>query len=173
MVMVKQMFFLVFFGLGFCSFVQAQVPPVTPESQQFYYSPKGMSFVPSLTKPGLIYKGQLYTGKASLDYLISKVNVPECQFEYEDYKRNRTWASILTFVGTATSIVGLIGTNENRKINWYLLGGGILVSGTSAILNAAAAQHLRAVAVNLDQQNNRTGMIQFPKQLGLRIPLKY
>ena len=147
--------------------------PITPESQQFYYSPKGLTFVPSLTKPGLIYQGHLYTGKTSLDYLIAKVNVPECYLEYEDYKNNRTWATVLTFVGTATSIVGLIGTNENRQVNWWLLGGGILISGTSAYLNAAAAAHLRAVAVLLDKQYNRIGMINSPKQLGLTIPLKF
>jgi hypothetical protein len=171
--MLKQMIFLVFLISCFFNFVHAQAVPLTPESQQFYYSPGGMSFVPSLTKPGLIYHGQLYSGKARLDYLIAKVNVPECYLEYIDYKRNRTWATVLTFVGTATSIVGLIGTNDNRNINWYLLSGGILISGTSAILNAAAAQHLRAVAINLDQQKNRTGMIYFPKQLGFSIPLKY
>lgn len=157
----------------FTGFVNAQAQPNTPESQQFYYSPKGLTFVPSLTKPGLIYQGHLYTGKASLDYLMEKVNVPDCYLEYFDYKRNRTWATVLTFVGTATSIVGLIGTNENRQVNWWLLGGGILINGTSAYLNAAAAQHLRAVAVILDQQNKRTGMIYSPKQLGLTIPLKY
>jgi hypothetical protein len=170
--MFKQMLFFIIFVLSFSNFVSAQTAPITPESQQFYYSPRGMSFVPSLTKPGLIYQGQLYTGKASLDYLISKVNIPECTLEYIDYKRNRTWATVLTFVGTATSIVGLIGTNDNRNINWYLLSGGILISGGSAILNAAAALHLRAVAINLDQLRNRTGMISSPKQLGLTIPFK-
>jgi hypothetical protein len=154
-------------------FLDAQAQPITPESQQFYYSPKGLTFVPSLTKPGLIYQGHLYTGKTSLDYLIQKVNVPECYLEYFDYKRNRTWATVLTFVGTATSIVGLIGTNESRQVNWWLLGSGILINGTSAYLNAAAAQHLRAVAVILDKQYNRIGMINSPKQLGLTIPLKY
>lgn len=171
--MVKQMKLLVFFITAFYGFTNAQSAPITPEAQQFYYSPKGMSFVPSLTKPGLIYQGQLYAGRASLDYLIAKVNVPECYLEYIDYKRNKTWATVLTFVGTATSIIGLIGTNDNRNINWYLLSGGILLSGTSAILNAAAAQHLRAVAINLDQQKNRIGMMSFPKQLGLSIPLKF
>jgi hypothetical protein len=157
----------------FASILVGFAQPMTPESQQFYYSPKGLTFVPSLTKPGLIYQGQLYTGKTSLDYLIAKVNVPECYLEYEDYKNNRTWATVLTFVGTATSIVGLIGTNENRQVNWWLLGGGILINGTSAYLNAAAAAHLRAVAVILDKQYNRIGMISSPKQLGLTIPLKF
>lgn len=155
----------------FCFSVEAQERPISPESQQFYYSPKGMSYVPSLTKPGLIYQGQLYTGKRSLDYVINKVNVPECYLEYIYYKRNKTWATLLTVVGSATSIVGLIGTNENRQVNWYLLGGGILINGASAYLNAAASQHLRAVAVILDQQKSRTGMIHSPKQLGITIPL--
>jgi hypothetical protein len=171
--MIKQFLFFLLIELTISSIAFAQSPPITPESQQFYYSPKGLSFVPSLTKPGLIYQGQLYTGKASLDYLIAKVNIPECYLEYIDYKRNRTWATVLTFVGTATSIIGLIGTNDNRNINWYLLGGGILISGTSAILNAAAAQHLREVAVILDEHKNRTGMISSPKQLGLTIPFKF
>jgi hypothetical protein len=100
------------------------------------------------------------------------VNIPECYFEYIDYKTNRTWATVLTFVGTATSIVGLIGTNNNRRVNWYLLGSGILLNGASAYLNAAAAQHLRAVAVNLDEHNNRMGMLSSPKELGITIPIK-
>jgi len=170
--MSKQIFIPIFFLFVFSIFAKSQVPPVTPESQQFYYSPKGISFVPNLTKPGLIYQGHLYTGRASLDYLIAKVNIPECYFEYIDYKTNRTWATVLTFVGTATSIVGLIGTNNNRRVNWYLLGSGILINGASAYLNAAAAQHLRAVAVNLDEHNNRMGMLSSPKELGITIPIK-
>jgi len=163
--------FLVFFCLY--GFVQAFAQPITPESQQFYYSPKGLSFVPSLTKPGLIYQGQLYTGKTSLDYLIAKVNVPECYLAYGAYKQNRTWATVLNIVGTATSIIGLIGTKEDRKVNWWLLGGGILINGSSAYFNAVAAQHLRSVAVILDQQNRRIGMISSPKQLGVQIPLNF
>jgi len=135
---------------SFCLYAQNR--PVSPESEQFYYSPKGMSYVPSLTKPGLIYQGQLYSGKRSLDYLMENVKVPECYLEYIYYKRNRTAASILSLVGSATSIIGLIGTNDNRNINWYLLGGGMLINGSSAYLNAAASQHLRAIAVILDQQ---------------------
>ncbi|MEI8075689.1 MAG: hypothetical protein WCH78_13145 [Bacteroidota bacterium] len=171
----KQLQFLVsiFFCVAGSGFVQAQAPPPTPESQQFYYSAKGMSFVPSITKPGLIYQGHLYTGKSSLDYLIEKVNVPECYLAYDDYKRNRTWATILSFVGTATSIVGLIGTKEDRQVNWWLLGGGILINGGSAYFNAVAAAHLRDVAVILDQQNRRVGLINSPKQLGINIPLKF
>lgn len=171
--MHKRLKFVIGLLIFFSGFVVAHAQPITPESQQFYYSSKGLTFVPSLTKPGLIYQGHLYTGKKSLDYLIEKVNVPDCYLEYFDYKRNRTWATVLTFVGTATSIVGLIGTNESRQVNWWFLGGGILINGTSAYLNAAAAAHLRNVAVILDKQNNRVGMINSPKQLGLKIPIKY
>jgi hypothetical protein len=171
--MVKHLFLFVFFMGFFFGITAAQSPPITLESQQFYYSSRGMSFVPSLTRPGLIYQGKLYTGKRSLDYLIAKVNVPECYLEYSDYKRNRTWATVLSFIGTGTSIFGLIGTNDTRKINWYLLGAGFVINGSSAVLNAAAAQHLRAVAVNLDQQKNRIGMISSPKQLGISIPIKF
>lgn len=168
--MARLKIFITLILVCFCLIVVAQERPISPESQQFYYSPKGMSYVPSLTKPGLIYQGQLYTGKRSLDYLMNKVNVPECYLEYIYYKRNKTWATILTAVGSATSIVGLIGTNESRQVNWYLLGGGILINGASAYLNAAASQHLKAVAVILDQQKTRTGMIYSPKQLGITIP---
>lgn len=171
--MIRLKIFIPFIVIFFCVRLEAQERPISPESQQFYYSPKAMSYVPSLTKPGLIYQGQLYTGKRSLDYLINKINVPECYLEYIYYKRNKSWATLLTVLGSATSIVGLIGTNENRQVNWYLLGGGILINGASAYLNAAASQHLRAVAVNLDQQKSRIGMINSPKQLGISIPLNY
>ena len=171
--MQKRFKLLAILLICFTGFIDAQAQPMTPESQQFYYSPKGLTYVPSLSKPGLIYQGHLYTGKTSLDYLIQKINVPECYLEYYDYKTNRTWATVLTFVGTATSILGLVGTNDSRQVNWWLLGSGILINGTSAYLNAEAAQHLRAVAVILDKQYNRIGMINSPKQLGLTIPLKY
>ena len=42
----------------------------------------------------------------------------------------------------------------------------------NSVKNAAAAQHLKAVAINLDQIKNRTGMISSPKQFGLNIPFK-
>jgi hypothetical protein len=43
--------------------------PSTVESQQYYEGNKGISYIPVLSKPALIYQGKLYTGKKQLDYL--------------------------------------------------------------------------------------------------------
>jgi len=146
--------------------------PPSPESVQFYYNPKGVSYVPALSKPGLIYNGQLYNGKRRLDYLMALLNNPQYTIYYDQYRSNRTWAGIITVLGTATSIVGLIGTNDNRNINWYLLGGGLLLNGTAAVLNNIAAQQLRSIAVLMDQEQKSKGMQKSPNNFGISIPFK-
>lgn len=157
--------FLFIFQIG-----KTQSP--TPESQQFYYNAQGVSYVPAMTKPGLIYQGQLYNGKRRLDYLIAKLDDPRYRILYNRYRVNRTWASVLTILGTATSVVGLTGTNDNRNINWFLLGGGIVLNASAAVVNAIAAQELRAIAVLMDQQHKTLGMISSPNNLGIKLPLK-
>lgn len=146
--------------------------PPSPESVQFYYNPKGVSYIPALSKPGLIYNGQLYNGKRRLDYLMALLNNPQYTIYYDQYRSNRTWAGIITVLGTATSIVGLIGTNDNRNINWYLLGGGLLLNGTAAVLNNIAAQQLRSIAVLMDQEQKSKGMQKSPNNFGISIPFK-
>ncbi len=155
-----------------CFFYPVKAQPHTPETEQFYYNAKGLSFVPALKKPGLIYEGQLYNNKRGLDYLIAKLHKPEYYLAYSDYRRNKTWASVFNILGTTTSIIGLIGTNDNRNINWYLLGGGILLNGSAAVLNSAAAQHLKTIAVLMDQRYKQTGMMGAPQNLSISIPLK-
>ncbi|HQR93676.1 MAG: hypothetical protein B7Y15_07065 [Bacteroidetes bacterium 24-39-8] len=146
--------------------------PPSPESVQFYYNPRGVSYIPALTKPGLIYNGQLYNGKRRLDYLMAQLNNPQYTIYYDQYRSNRTWAGIITVLGTATSIVGLIGTNDNRSINWYLLGGGLILNGTAAVLNSIAAQQLRSIAVLMDQEQKSKGMQKSPNNVGISIPFK-
>lgn len=146
--------------------------PSTVESQQYYESSNGISYVPVLTKPALIYQGKLYTGKKQLDYLMDQLKDPSSTILYSQYRENRTWATILTVFGTATSIVGLFGKNNENKINWYLLGGGLLLNGTAGALNNIAAQQLMAIAVQANKKNNSLGMIQSPNNLQIRLSLK-
>ncbi len=146
--------------------------PPSPESMQFYYNPNGVSFIPALSKPGLIYNGQLYNGKRRLDYLMASLNNPHYNIYYDQYRANRTWAGIITVLGTATSIVGLIGTNGSRNINWYLLGGGLILNGTAAVLNTIAAQQLRSIAILMDQEQKSKGLLKSPNNLGISIPFK-
>ncbi|MBY0482453.1 MAG: hypothetical protein K2Q21_13945 [Chitinophagaceae bacterium] len=155
-----------------CSFCNTKAQPHTPETDQFYYSAKGVSFVPAIKKPGLIYEGQLFNDKRGLDYLMAKLNKPECYLQYFEYRSNKTWATVLNILGTATSVVGLIGTNDNRNVNWFLLGGGILLNGSAVVLNSVAAQHLKAIALLMDQQYKHTGMISSPQNLSINIPIK-
>ncbi|MCX6300072.1 MAG: hypothetical protein NTY72_13380 [Bacteroidetes bacterium] len=144
---------LIFLLIGQSSFAQ----PTSFESQQYYEVSKGISYVPVLTKPALIYHGKLYTGKKQLDYLVDQLKDPTSTILYSQYRENRTWATILTVLGSATSIVGLLGTNNEYKINWYLLGGGLLLNGTAGALNNIAAQQLRAIAVQSNKMNNSVG----------------
>ena len=146
--------------------------PSTLESQQYYEGSKGISFVPILKKPALIYQGKLYNSKKQLDYLIDQLKDPTSTILYSQYRENRTWATILTVLGSVTSVVGLLGTNNEYKINWYLLGGGLLLNGTAGALNEIAAQQLRAIAIQADKKNNSLGMIQSPNNVGIRLPLK-
>jgi hypothetical protein len=146
--------------------------PTSFESRQYYEGSKGISYVPVLTKPALIYNGKLYTGKKQLNYLIDQLKDPSSTILYSQYRENRTWATILSVLGTATSIVGIFGTNNEKKINWYLLGGGILLNGTAGALNEIAAQQLRAIAVQSNKTNNSVGMIQSPNNIQIRLPLK-
>jgi len=166
---ISKIFIVLFFLLiGQLLFAQ----PTTLESQQYYEGPNGISYVPVLTKPALIYKGKLYTGKKQLDYFIDQLKDPRSTILYSQYRENRTWATILTVLGSATSIVGLLGTNGEYKINWYLLGGGLLLNGTAGALNNIAAQQLKAIAVQSNKMNNSLGMIQSPNNLLIRLPLK-
>lgn len=155
-------------------FLQSNVlgQPPSPESVQFYYNPKGVSYIPALSKPGLIYNGQLYNGKRRLDYLMAYLNNPQYTIYYDQYRSNRTWAGIITVLGTATSVVGLIGTNGSRNINWYLLGGGLILNGTAAVLNSIAAQQLRSIAVLMDQEQKSKGLQKSPNNIGISIPFK-
>lgn len=146
--------------------------PPSPESVQFYYNPKGATYLPALSKPGLIYNGQLYNGKRRLDYLMALLNNPQYTIYYDQYRSNRTWAGIITVMGTATSVLGLIGTNDNRNINWYLLGGGLLLNGTAAVLNNIAAQQLRSIAVSMNQEQKSKGQLKSPNNVGISIPFK-
>ena len=128
--------------------------------------------MPTMNKPGLIYQGQLYNGKHRLDYLIAKLNTPQYTILYDQYRSNRTWGTVLTVLGTATSVIGLIGTGDSRTVNWYLIGGGILLNGTALVVNNIAAQQLRAIAVMMHEEQKKKGQITSPKNIGISIPLK-
>jgi hypothetical protein len=164
----KMIITLFFFLIGQLLLAQ----PTSFESQQYYEGSNGISYVPVLTKPALIYHGKLYTGKKQLDYLVDQLKDPTSTILYSQYRENRTWATILTVLGSATSIVGLLGTNNEYKINWYLFGGGLLLNGTAGALNNIAAHQLRSIAVQSNKMNNSIGMIQSPNNLQIRLPLK-
>lgn len=163
-------FVLLFLVFSLTTMMHAQPP--SPESAQFYYNPQGVSFIPALSKPGLMYNGQLYNGKRRLDYLLAFLNNPQYTIYYDQYRSNRTWAGIITVLGTATSVVGLIGTNGSRNVNWYLLGGGLILNGTAAVLNSIAAQQLRSIAVLMEQEQKSKGMQKMPNNIGVSIPFK-
>jgi hypothetical protein len=164
--------YLVLLLLLFSLHTKLDAQPPSPESVQFYYNPSGVSYIPALSKPGLIYNGQLYNGKRRLDYLMAFLNNPHYTIYYDQYRSNRTWAGIISVLGTATSIVGLIGTNGSRNVNWYLLGGGLILNGTAAVLNSIAAQQLRSIAVLMDQEQRAKGIQKMPNSIGISIPLK-
>ena len=162
-----------FLGIFFLLLIQSlHAQPTTVESQQYYESSKGIAYVPVSTKPSLIYQGKLYNGNKRLNYLIEQLKDPASTILYSQYKENRTWATILMLLGSTTSIIGLLGTNNESTINWYLLGGGLLLNGTAGVLNNIASQQLRAIAVQADKKNKPIGFIQSPNNLGIHLPLK-
>ncbi|MBX2932478.1 MAG: hypothetical protein KF781_11095 [Chitinophagaceae bacterium] len=144
------------------------------QEQMFYYSVKGISFIPPLSKPGLVYEGKLYMGRKKLAVLFNQLNDEQLNIYFKKYKANKTVADILSFTGTfALPIANIFITANNGKVNWWLLGAGVLLSGTSNFLNVYAQKNLLMASYYFDKKNGFafSGFVPQQQSIGLAIPL--
>lgn len=134
-----------------CSFLNAQNKAF---EKLYYHSPKGLSFIPPLSRPGLVYNGKLYIGKKQLGALFNQLNNPDLNYYFDKYKANKTSADVLTFLGSfALPLANIfISTNQGR-VNWWLLGSSVLLNGTGSFLNIHAQKHLLLAATYYDKKN--------------------
>jgi len=144
------------------------------QEQLFYYSAKGLSFIPPLSRPGLIYDGKLYIGSKKLSTLFSKLNDEQLNLYFKKYKSNKTTADILTFTGSfALPIVNIIVSANDGKLNWWLMGASILMGGTGGFLNVQAQKNLLMASLYYDKKMGYTTATLIPQQqsIGIVIPL--
>ncbi len=143
------------------------------QEQLYYYSPKGLSFIPPLSRPGLIYNGKLYIGKTKLNVLFNELNDRELKTYFKKYKANKTAADILTFTGGFVLPLANIFISTNQgKINWWLIGTSAALNGTGGFLNIQAEKNLLLASTYFDKKMGYANNI-IPQQqtLSFRIPL--
>lgn len=139
----------------------------------YYYSAKGLTFVPPLSRPGIVKDGKLYIGKRKLSILFSQLNDEKLNTFFAKYKANKTSADVLSITGTVVlPIANLIITAKDGKINWWLFGAALVVNASSNILNIQAQKNLLEATIYYDKRNGFTH-IYSPQQatIGITIPL--
>jgi hypothetical protein len=144
------------------------------KEQLFYYSPKGLTFIPPLSRPGLVYNGHLYVGKKKLGYLFNELHDMKLDIYFMKYKANKTSADILTFVGGfALPIANIFISTNQGKINWWLLGTSVVLNGTGGYLNMQAQKNLLLASIYYDQKMGYPHNAYVPQQqsVGIAIPL--
>ncbi|HEX6913591.1 MAG TPA: hypothetical protein VF145_00025 [Chitinophagaceae bacterium] len=135
--------------------------------ESFFYNPKGLTFIPGLKKPSIIYQGRLFVGRKQLAGLFSHLHNEQLNFHFGKYKANKTAAAVLSIAGAALSVYSFIDWRSNdRDFNWYTFGGGILLSGASGYLDAKGNEHLRKAALIFDEATRNTTFV--PRQTTIR-----
>jgi len=153
------------FGIG----AKAQNPAST-----YFYNPKGITFVPALKKPALIYQGKLFVGSKQLNALFSHLNNEQLNRYFKKYHSNRTAAVITNLAGIGLSLYSLIDWRSNeKKFNWYTFGGGIVLSGMSGYLDLKASENLRNAALVFDEATRKTTFVPKQRSITFTIPLSY
>jgi|GEM_PF-7058036 len=139
----------------------------------FYYSPKGLTFIPPFSKPGLLYDGKLYMGRKQLSGLFGRLNDDRLDRYFVKYKANKTPADILSFIGGfALPITNIFISTNAGKVNWPLLATSVLLSGTSGYLNTQAQKHLLYASIYYDQKmGNPHTFTSNQQSIGFAIPL--
>lgn len=139
----------------------------------YYYSAKGLTFVPPLSRPGIVKDGKLYIGKRKLNILFSQLNDEKLNAFFKKYKANKNCADVLSVTGTfILPLANLIVTAQDGKVNWWLLGASLIINTTSNILNVQAQKNLLEATIYYDKRNGFTH-IYSPQQatIGITIPL--
>lgn len=145
----------------------------TVTEKLYYHSAKGLTFVPPLTRPGLVYNGKLYIGKNKLQILFNQLNDEQLNFYFKKYKANKTTADILSFVGGfALPLVNVFISTQQGKVNWYLIGTSAALNVTGNILNLHAQKNLLLAAGYYDQKKGfANSFVPQQQSIGFNIPL--
>lgn len=144
------------------------------KQQLFYYSPKGLTFIPPLSKPGFLYDGKLYVGRQQIGALLQQLNEPKLNEYFKKYKSNKTAADILsTTGGVILPLVNVIVSANEGKFNWLLFGAGIVMAGTGGYLNTMAQKNMLTAAIYYDKKLKGEVNHFVPQQqsIGFTIPL--
>jgi hypothetical protein len=151
-----------------CVFAQSGV-----QEQLYYHSPKGLSFIPPLSRPGLVYNGKLYIGKKKLSVLFRDLHDEQLNIYFQKYKSNKTSADILSFVGGfALPIANIFISTNQGKVNWWLIGSSALLNATSGVLKIQAEKNLLLAAVYYDKKKGYAdNFVPQQQRIGFTIPL--
>jgi hypothetical protein len=153
-------------------FIFSQATSQSIQEKLFYHSAKGLSFIPPLSKPGLIYQGKLYTGKKKLSYLFYSLKDEQLNTYFNKYKANKTTADILTFTGGfALPVVNIIVAANDGKVNWWLIAASAILNGTGGFLNVQAQKNLLLAAIYHDKKMGYTSSNFVPQQQSFKIAI--
>lgn len=143
--------------------------------QLFLQNPRGLGFIPPLSKPGIVYQGKLYLGYDQLLQLYGGFKSPEMMQYLERYKANRNAAAVLGAMGFAIPIVNTIVSANRGKFNWYLFGASIVLGAGSTYFKSMAQRHLIESVMFFEKnglsQKNATGMFEQPVSFNYTIAL--
>ncbi|MBW7951154.1 MAG: hypothetical protein H3C56_00940 [Chitinophagaceae bacterium] len=142
------------------------------QEQLYYHSAKGISFIPPLSRPGLVYEGKLFVGKKKLNALFNKLNDEQLNTYFKKYKANKTTADILTFTGAvALPLTNIFIAANDGKVNWWLIATSGLLSGVGGFLNVQAQKNLLFAAAYYDKKMSYTAHNFVPKQQSITIAI--
>jgi len=140
--------------------------------ETYFYNPKGLTFIPALKKPSIIYQGRLHVGKKQLTGLFNHLNNQELNTYFKKYKSNKTASAILNIAGIGLSAYSLFDwRTSDRKFNWYTFGGGLVIGGVSGFLDTKANQNLRNAAIFFDKATTKTTFAPAQSTVSFTIPL--
>lgn len=171
--MMRKLFFIVFLLFAFVNLASAQLSEL--QEQLYFHSSSGLSFVPTLTKPGMIYKGKLYTGR-NLQSLIYQISDPNLEAFYKKYKRKRDVGNILVYTGTAVGIANIFISARQASINWWIIGANALLNASGGALKNQAQLHLLQGAMYYQQTQPKVQQpfqINQPYQFNFSLPIRY
>ncbi len=143
------------------------------KQQLFYYNPKGLSFIPPLSKSGIMYDGKLYVGKKQLEQLFKNLNDAQLNTYFLKYKKNKSAANILSVVGYILPIVNIAVSANDGKFNWWLFSGGLVAGGVGGYFNGQSQKNLLQGVLYYDnnQKTAATGFVPKQQSIGISIPL--
>lgn len=171
--MMRIKFLLIILLIGFKSISFAQLGDL--QEQLYFHSSNGLSFVPTLTKPGIIYKGKLYTGR-NLQSLIYQINDPNLESFYRKYKRKRDIGNVLVYTGTIAGIANIFLSARQGSVNWWIIGGIALLNAVGGAIKNQAQLHLLQGAMYYQQTQpkvQQSSQFNQPYQLNFTLPIRY